>query len=274
MAEATATATTETTVETQTDTVEITATETAENYFIGGTETKDNNQEFKVPEEYKDKGWAKNIKSMEDLFKSFDNAQSLIGKKAEALLPDFDNADDETLNNFYSKITPKETKDYGFENTNEYDEKLLTMFKNNGITKRQAQNLAKEFNEINSSLISQVKNKDGLTNEIASELGGDIDSIRNNTNSILNKYADEKDAGVLKDLNREQMKSVSKVINRLLKDIDVDNGSTSILSNSNSNNYSTKDEYTKLVEYYNGNYNNMSNAEIKNTLNKINNFKF
>ena len=37
--------------------------------------------EFTIPETYKDKSWTKNIKSQEDLFKSYDNAQSLIGKK-------------------------------------------------------------------------------------------------------------------------------------------------------------------------------------------------
>lgn len=36
---------------------------------------------FKIPDEYKDKGWAQDIKSEGDFFKSYDNAQTLIGKR-------------------------------------------------------------------------------------------------------------------------------------------------------------------------------------------------
>ena len=38
-------------------------------------------QQFSVPEAYKDAGWAQNIKSPDDLWGQFANAQSLIGKR-------------------------------------------------------------------------------------------------------------------------------------------------------------------------------------------------
>ena len=34
-----------------------------------------------IPEEYREKGWTKNINSIDDLYKAYDNAQGLIGKK-------------------------------------------------------------------------------------------------------------------------------------------------------------------------------------------------
>jgi hypothetical protein len=58
--------------------------------------------DFSIPESYQDRGWAKDIKSQEDLWKLTDNAQSLIGKRP-AGIPTAD-APQEEWDKFYQAL--------------------------------------------------------------------------------------------------------------------------------------------------------------------------
>ena len=66
--------------------------------------------DFKVPDEYKERGWASKVKSQEDLYKQIDTLDTLKGKKNVAF--DFENATPEEINEHYSVNIPKEYKDY------------------------------------------------------------------------------------------------------------------------------------------------------------------
>ena len=62
----------------------------------GGGTQQTSSSEFKIPEEYQQKGWAKFFegKSGDELksefFRSYDNSQSLIGKKVEDYIAETD----------------------------------------------------------------------------------------------------------------------------------------------------------------------------------------
>ena len=73
---------------------------------------------FSVPEEYADRGWAKTIKSQEDLYKAFDNSQSLLGKRP-AGIPEKD-APQEEWDKFYTTLGRPETPD-GYELTDSFE---------------------------------------------------------------------------------------------------------------------------------------------------------
>jgi ribosomal protein L29 len=64
---------------------------------------------FSIPEEYADRGWAEKIKSPDDLWKSYDNAQSLLGKRP-AGVPQPD-APDEEWDKFYAAAGRPESPD-------------------------------------------------------------------------------------------------------------------------------------------------------------------
>jgi len=64
---------------------------------------------FSVPQEYADRGWAEKIKSPEDLWKGYDNAQSLLGKRP-AGVPQPD-APDEEWDKFYAAAGRPESPD-------------------------------------------------------------------------------------------------------------------------------------------------------------------
>lgn len=67
---------------------------------------------FTVPEQYKSKGWVEKIKTPDDLWKTLDNAQSLLGKKPVGL-PAAD-APDEDWNNYYNIARPQSADKYTF----------------------------------------------------------------------------------------------------------------------------------------------------------------
>ena len=67
---------------------------------------------FSIPDDYKDRGWAEKIKSNDDLFKAYDNAQSLIGKRP-AGIPSQDASDDE-WNQFYKAMGRPDEPNYEF----------------------------------------------------------------------------------------------------------------------------------------------------------------
>lgn len=64
---------------------------------------------FSIPEQYADRGWTKTIQSQEDLWKQFDNTQTLLGKRP-AGIPVKD-APQEEWDKFYASLGRPETPD-------------------------------------------------------------------------------------------------------------------------------------------------------------------
>jgi len=105
-------------------------------------------QAFQVPEAYASKGWAKDIKSPDDLWKLTDNAQSLIGKRP-AGIPSADAPDDEHQK-FYGTLRPEKADAYklpdveglpeGFD-VAPYKQSAMSMFHEAGLSQKQAEKL-------------------------------------------------------------------------------------------------------------------------------------
>lgn len=97
---------------------------------------------WSIPDEYKDKAWAKNIKSQEDLLKSYDNAQSLIGKKTIGL-PDWN--DEKQVEEYFKKVVPEKYDIDVFTD----DEKTIyeNIYKEVGLSQYQAKKLTDKYVE-------------------------------------------------------------------------------------------------------------------------------
>ena len=110
----------------------------------GNTNTTDNidtqTQSFTIPDEYKEKGWAKffdgktgdELKT--ELFKSYDNSQSMIGKKVEEYLATTDLKQlsnyEEIKKNLSSQLTPEYNVP---ENSSDYDLSSILKDENGNI---------------------------------------------------------------------------------------------------------------------------------------------
>ena len=70
--------------------------------------TPEQNNDFVVPDAYKDAGWVNEVKSVDDLWKRLSDTQGLIGKKS---VPNAD-ATDEQLEEFYTQIRPESAEKY------------------------------------------------------------------------------------------------------------------------------------------------------------------
>ena len=135
---------------------------------------------FSVPEAYASKGWAKDIKSPDDLWKLTDNAQSLIGKRA-APAPD---APAEEWTNYMKQLgMPEKPDGYTLSDIEGVPEGMdLAPFKQQaqelmhkaGLTPRQADALWKEY--ISTELAASSKaqaDADKIYSELTTKHFGD-----------------------------------------------------------------------------------------------------
>jgi hypothetical protein len=142
----------------------------------------DQNNSFSIPETYKDRGWVEKIKSPDDLWKTLDNAQSLLGKRP-AGIPAND-APPEEWERFYQAAGRPETPDKyelkdpegipeGLDIT-EAKQRALGLMHKSGLTQRQAENLWKEYMGLELEIIK----KEGETTAARqAELDKEFDEI-------------------------------------------------------------------------------------------------
>jgi len=173
---------------------------------------------FTIPAEYQEKSWAKNIKSVEDLYKSYDNAQSLIGKKTIGI-PDFEKATDEELKDFYSKTAPADIKDYGMDNFTDAEKEVFgNLFKENGINKKQAQNIIAKFGEYQTQFISE----DGFNAELKARFGDDYKTKVTETNAFLRKHLSKEDGSLLNGMPNKLLGTMLSFASNVKKAYGVD----------------------------------------------------
>jgi len=107
---------------------------------------------FVIPESYKDRGWTDKIKTSDDLWKTLDNAQSLLGKRS-AGIPATD-APEEDWQKFYQSSRPASADKYALPDIDGVPENFdLTAFKapaqklmfDAGLSQKQAADLWKQY---------------------------------------------------------------------------------------------------------------------------------
>lgn len=196
---------------------------------------------FSIPDEYKEKSYLKGIDNYDEVFKMLDNSQSLIGKKQIGVLPPKENATQEELDNFYKEIGRPETPDnYEFEKIDlpdglnrdeEFEKSIKQQMYDIGLTKKQAENLAKWYDTNMLEKTKKFKEQrdidfDNLSNNI---FGNDKDKVMNDAGKLIqdnipNEFKDKLDsldnnsliimAGILKNIqkkyiNEDKMPNVS-----------------------------------------------------------------
>lgn len=146
--------------------------------------------QFSIPEAYKDAGWAQNIKSSEDLWGQFANAQTLIGKRP-AGIPTADAPDTEWDKFYQAKGRPDTPDKYQLESKfeglpegtdlSEVEGKAKAFFHKIGLSPKEAQIAWADYMgmELESLKSEQAKNSekqaalDKEFDELTAKLWGD-----------------------------------------------------------------------------------------------------
>jgi len=183
-------------------------------------------ESFSVPDAYKDKGWAQNIKSMDDLYSQFDNAQSMIGKKS---VPSSD-ASDEQWNEFFSQLRPEAADNYqlitpeGFEGevNEEVQGQFKQLFHDIGLTDKQAQRLFEGYIDINKEAIGQEQTPEQMDAEFKDMMSEKFGDKATEAIKVANKYIGTLGEEAIDTMNRlpnEQLSVVIQALNNIHKDM-------------------------------------------------------
>lgn len=183
---------------------------------------------FAVPEPYQSKDWAKGIKSVDDLWKLTDNAQSLIGKRP-AGIPAAD-APDAEWDKFYAALGRPESPDkYQFGDVEGlpewYDvgsikQKAAQILHEAGIPQKQADKIFQKFIKAELEAVGKTKESweakqkelDAEFDKLVSETFGDkYDQAAKAAQDLIVKYVPENMRGVYEEISQNP-KALTAVI--------------------------------------------------------------
>lgn len=141
--------------------------------------------DFVVPDEYKEAGWAANIKSVNDLWTQHANAQKLIGKKTIGI-PTAD-ASEAEIADFYAKLRPESEDKYDIDLGDDTDV-FRKIFYENGISGRQAKAITEAYKESVRKVSDGLFSEDGFKAVMQETLGDDYKSKIDKVNGFLKQY--------------------------------------------------------------------------------------
>ena len=173
--------------------------------------------EFSVPDAYKEKGWAKNIKSNDDAWKMLDNAQSLAGKKTVA--PDWDKATPKEIEDYYAQLRPADKSAYQFDEglPDEMKTAFSDMLHKHGISAKQGNDLIKDYMAVEQATAAKMYDKDGFMAELKTSFGNDYEKVAGDTAKILASHLNENDKALLDKIPNQYLGVIYRVAANLNK---------------------------------------------------------
>lgn len=165
---------------------------------------------FSIPEAYADRGWVEKIKSPDDLWKTLDNAQSLLGKRPEGI-PAKD-APQEEWDKFYRAIgRPDDPSQYEFDNNFEglpegtdlaqYEEKAKSFFHELGLSKEKANEAWRKYVGMEMEAVQEIQAQQA-------ELDKQFDEMR------MERYGDK-----FEDVSKQAQEFISQALPDDLKPV-------------------------------------------------------
>lgn len=144
--------------------------------------------QFSIPKEYEGKGWAKKVKSIDDVFKQLDNLDSVAGKKH--VIPDLSKRDDPDVKQYLENFRGStKVTDYKFaEGTpKEFSEKVGTMLFNKNIPASIGNEIIAEYQNMVKADLDAMFSADGMKAELKNVFGDDADG---RSKDVINMVAD------------------------------------------------------------------------------------
>ena len=178
---------------------------------------------FKIPDAYKDRGWAKGIDSDAKAWEMLDNSQKLIGERPAGIpKPDAPQAD---WDKFYDAMgRPKTPAEYQFEldPSLKIDPKFVdgtkAIMHKNGLTPAQAKGLQKDLDAFmiatakERNIELQKQNTD-FSDLATKTFGADRDKILERCKGLINEYVNPAFKEGLKTMSNENLILMASVLN-------------------------------------------------------------
>lgn len=210
------------------------ATQTIENTDTGTNNDKGDDKLFSevIPAEFRDKPYLKDLASMKqgpeayvELFKKFDGAQALIGKKTGAPAAD---APPEEWDKFHQGFRPEKAEDYVVQGKEgaKVDEDFVGILRNAfhaaGMTKRQAEQfqgpLMKFFAERETAALAATKESDAKFDTLVkATFGAENEKILARAKAIIKDHTPENLQDHVGKLSNEGMTILAGVVESIRK---------------------------------------------------------
>jgi hypothetical protein len=194
-------------------------------------QTSQTGESFAVPDAYKGKGWTESVKSVDDLWKLNDNAQSLIGKRP-AGIPSAD-APTEEWDKFYAAAgRPEKPEAYQFSDVEgipegadlgPIKEKAATILHKAGLTQKQADEVWKLYlgselaavGEGKAAMEAKQAELDKEFDKVTAEMFGDsYDTAAKSAQELIIRHVPEEARGAYEAL-ADNPKAMAVVIKAL-----------------------------------------------------------
>lgn len=173
-------------------------------------------QGFSVPKEYAEKGWAKKVKTQDDVYKLIDNLDSTVGKKM--VVPDFEKGDPKEIEAFVSMLRPKSKDEYSFGEgvDKELADKAAEIFHKHGIPASLLNKAIPEYLAISEARAAKMYSKDGMEEILKKSFGDSYKETTGKTTNFLKENLSKEDAQLLESLPNEQMGIVHRLAKKVI----------------------------------------------------------
>lgn len=169
---------------------------------------------FQVPEAFKDKPWVEKVKSVDDVFKMYDDVQPLIGKKR--IVPDPATSTPEEVAEYYQSLRPQESSAYELPDTPD-KEALQKLLHESYISPWQAKILAEKHVEMSKEYAEQARSEEGYMAIMKERFGDQYEKKVSDISKTLKTLLPEDKMESLKALPNEELSYVYDIVNEVLE---------------------------------------------------------
>ena len=151
--------------------------------------------QFAIPEQYKGKGWASKVKSVDDLFSQIDTLDSLKGKKM--IVPDFEKGDPAEVKAYLDTLRGgTKVEDYKFPEGTDKDmsAKVAQIFFDRGMPKVLGNQIIEAYAKLGQEAATKAFSKDGMLAVMTESFKGqDVTKAVGETTAFLKEHLSPED---------------------------------------------------------------------------------
>lgn len=184
--------------------------------------------DFQLPDAYKAQPWAEKIKSSDDLWKALEGAQTLIGKKSVATLPDFEKATPQQIQEYFAQTRPAEKAAYKLgEDVPEADRAAISdILYDSGISAYQGNKVIEAYKAYEAKQVESLTSEEGFYKELEASFGTSYKQVGGETAKFLKDNMSPEDNALFQKLPNSVLGLVYRLTNNVVEGYGIKHGET------------------------------------------------